>query len=110
MVKVTAYLVVAGTCSVVHDSKTADDSIISRVIASSIINDECRFVGSVSGTKVYSTECDQTEDECWVLAVGEELSHEEIAGMCKDQQHIIWKPRSLSNESKISLIRTIVIL
>lgn len=96
-VKVTAYLIVAGECNIAHDSETADDSIIGRVIASSIINDESRFIGTCPNgtTKLYATSHEQTDDECWVLAIGDKLSHEDIKSLCKSNQHIIWKPRSL---------------
>lgn len=96
MVKVTCYLVIAGQCNIAQDSNTCTDRpLLNNVVSSAIINDESRFVGTVNSTRVYATSHCQTEDECWIVAVGDELTHEDITMMCKSNQHIIWKPRSI---------------
>lgn len=91
MVKVKAYLVLSGDCSIAHDSNTADDKIISSVIGSAIVNDESRFVGRVGNTVIYATEYDVTEDSCWVIAVGEELEQSQVTDICFNQQHVLWR-------------------
>jgi len=96
MVKVTCYLVIAGQCNIAQDSNTCTDTkLLDSVVSSAIINDESRFVDTVNGTRLYATSYNQTDDECWVIAVGTPLSHEEVVVACLPQQHIIWKPRSI---------------